>query len=250
MITVLDKFDPKEHYFADPYPHIIIEDCLPFDLYQKLFDSFPVAEIKKKLPLLVGHTYRYLADEVINKKIIPVKQEWQNFFDAHTSQEYYQKVLGLFETNIKHINWLREQKVIVRGSGKSKVVTDTQFVVHNPVTESTRTDHLDNPVEIYAGLLYMRKPEDNAEGGDFVIYKTDEVYKVSRGTGRELLKETNREIVKTIKYKPNTFVMFLNTNRSVHGVTPRINSQTERLSINIIAEVTDIKYTMFPVENI
>ena len=97
MITVLDKFDPKEHYFADPYPHIIIEDCLPFDLYQKLFDSFPVDEIKQNLPLLVGHTYRYLANEVINKKTIPVKQEWQNFFDAHTSQEYYQKVLGLLK---------------------------------------------------------------------------------------------------------------------------------------------------------
>ena len=45
MITVLDKFDPKEHYFADPYPHIIIEDCLPFDLYQKLFDKIGRAHV-------------------------------------------------------------------------------------------------------------------------------------------------------------------------------------------------------------
>ena len=58
------------------------------------------------------------------------------------------------------------------------------------------------------------------------------------------------EVVKTIKYKPNCFVMFLNTNRAVHGVTPRINSQTERLSINIIAEVTDRKYKMFSIKKI
>ena len=44
--------------------------------------------------------------------------------------------------------------------------------------------------------------------------------------------------------------MFLNTNRAVHGVTPRINSQTERLSINIIAEVTDRKYKMFPIKKV
>ena len=68
----------------------------------------------------------------------------------------------------------------MRGSGESKVVTETQFVIHNPVKETTRTDHLDNPVEIYAGLLYMRKPEDEAEGGDFVIYKSDPVTEVSR----------------------------------------------------------------------
>ena len=34
----------------------------------------------------------------------------------------------------------------------------------------------------------------------------------------------------------NTFVMFLNTNKSVHGVTPRENALHDRLSINIIAE--------------
>ncbi len=96
----------------------------------------------------------------------------------------------------------------------------------------------------------MRKPDDNAEGGDFVIYKSDPVTEVSRNNGREILEKTQRQVIKTIKYKPNCFVMFLNTNKAVHGVTPRINSETERLSINIIAEVTDRKYAMFPLRKI
>ena len=49
MITVLDKFDPAIHYFEDPYPHVIIEDALPEDVYKKLYDSWPVQEIKDKL---------------------------------------------------------------------------------------------------------------------------------------------------------------------------------------------------------
>lgn len=250
MTTVLDKFDINKHYFEDPYPHVIIEDALPEDYYNKLYNTWPVSEIKKALPIIGGHTFRYMSNDVLNKKLVPVSTEWQNFFKDHTSQDYYLKVLNIFEKHIKHIDYLKNEKVEIRGAGKSNVVTETQFVIHNPVKETTRTDHLDNPIEIYAGLLYMRKPEDNAEGGDFVIYKSDPVTEVSRNNGREILKKTQREVVKTIKYKPNCFVMFLNTNTAVHGVTPRINSETERLSINIIAEVTDRKYAMFPIRKI
>ena len=53
-----------------------------------------------------------------------------------------------------------------------------------------------------------------------------------RGMRFPILKES-----KTIRYKENTFVMFLNSNKSVHGVTPRQEPGHDRLSINIIAEV-------------
>ena len=49
MNTVLDQFDPTKHYFKDPYPHIIIEDCLPQNLYNDLYNSFPVEEITRGL---------------------------------------------------------------------------------------------------------------------------------------------------------------------------------------------------------
>jgi hypothetical protein len=105
-------------------------------------------------------------------------------------------------------------------------------------------------MEIYAGLFYMRNPADQAEGGDFVIYETDKIEEVAKHNGRELLNTTARKTVKTIKYGANKFVMFLNSNRSAHGVTPRINSQTERLSINIIAEVTEKKLALFPLKKV
>ena len=34
-------------------------------------------------------------------------------------------------------------------------------------TGTSRTPHVDNPVEIYAGLLYMRPRTDNSTGGNF-----------------------------------------------------------------------------------
>ena len=62
------------------------------------------------------------------------------------------------------------------------------------------------------------------------------INKVVAKTGREIPKDIEKKEHKKITYKENTFVMFLNTNKSVHGVTPRENALHDRLSINIIAE--------------
>ena len=52
---------------------------------------------------------------------------------------------------------------------RGDLVTDCQFVLNEPVgaDATTQPAHVDNPKEIYAGLLYLRKPEDRATGGDF-----------------------------------------------------------------------------------
>jgi hypothetical protein len=41
MDHVLDKYDKEIHFFSDPFPHIIIEDCLDEDLYNLMADNFP-----------------------------------------------------------------------------------------------------------------------------------------------------------------------------------------------------------------
>ena len=89
MITVLDNFNSETDYFKEPYPHVVIKNALPKDLYETLAKTFPTQEMKQKLPLIEGHTHRYLANDVLNKKTIAVSEEWQDFFEAHTSQEYY-----------------------------------------------------------------------------------------------------------------------------------------------------------------
>ena len=140
-------------------------------------------------------------------------------------------------TIFNETRWIKDEKVKVRHTeGDAKIVTDTQFVIHQPTTGTTRSTHIDNPLEIYAGLLYMRQRGDNANGGDFVIYDAPEIDKVVAKTGREIPKDIEKKEHKKITYKENTFVMFLNTNKSVHGVTPRENALHDRLSINIIAE--------------
>ena len=252
MITVLDKFNPIKHYFKDPYPHVVIENALPQDLYDKLAKDFPVKAIKETLPLIEGHTYRYLANDVLNKKTIPVSKEWQTFFETHTSQIYYEKVLNIFKNDMPYSDSKIKTIVQVRGVDETKgdMVTDTQFVIHNPINAgTTRTTHIDNPQELYAGLLYFRQDTDNSTGGDFEIFDTKEVKGVHKLKGREVSQDTDKTLVRTVKYAPNTFVMFLNTGRSVHGVTPRQGATVERLSINIIAETRNKQNLLFNLKN-
>ena len=252
MTTVLDNFNPETDYFNDPYPHVIIKNALPQDLYDSLAKNFPVEQMKQELPLIEGHTYRYLANDVLYKKTIPVSKEWKNFFQTHTSQEYYDKVLELFKNDMPYGDDRIKKNVAVRGFAEKHyyMVTDTQFVVHKPIKQgTTRTTHLDNPQELYAGLLYFRQPEDKSTGGDFDILETKQIKSVDRLKGREISEDTEKNIVRTVKYEPNTFVMFLNTSKSVHGVTPRQNAEVDRLSINIIAETRSKGNVLFNLPN-
>jgi hypothetical protein len=133
-------------------------------------------------------------------------------------------------------------KPSVRNIDRSgEVVQDCQFVVHEPVdqTGTSRTPHLDNPVEIFAGLLYMRKSEDKSEGGNFTIHEAGDLKEVHMGhdgqSGREIDNNLHKPVFE-VPYKANTFCMFLNVKNSVHSVSPRINPTERRRSINIIGE--------------
>ena len=243
IYSVLQKFNPATDYFTDPYPQIIIKDCLPLKTYELLYENYPVQTVKDNFPIVEGSTYRGLANDFIKSKRVEAKQCWLDFFEYHTSQEFYNLVLRMFNER----RWIKDEKVKVRHTeGNEGIVTDTQFVIHEPITKgTTRTPHIDNPVEIYAGLLYMRQRGDKAKGGDFVIYDTQPMSTVVEGTGRQITNNHKLKEYKTIPYEENTFVMFLNSNKSVHGVTPRQDPGHDRLSINIIAEVNNKSNRLF-----
>ena len=132
---------------------------------------------------------------------------------------------------------LMSDSISHRGPDQGNIWTDCQVVMHKPIVETTsRTPHIDNPVEIYAGLLYMRKPEDDSKGGNFTIHETtDKITMVNKTLGRQVEDHLHRA-VKQVPYKRNVFCMFLNVLDSVHSVTPRIGATERRRSINIIGE--------------
>ena len=279
MYSLLQK---KPKVITDPYPHIIIEDALPWDLYEELEKTFPEEQVLNTIPFDKGICYRMKSDILVHPTFQP--DVWRKFSEYHTSAEWFREVYELFkpwlshpkvtdllpnlEDNVCARGWrgFKEIKeVVLTSSGRKKrvrnpknILTDCQVVMHNPSLEiqTTRTPHIDNPLEMFAGLLYMPYKDDTSTGGEFQIHSTkNNITKVDMKGGREIYPEDVGPVHTTVPYKKNTFVMFCNANpNTVHSVSKRINPTMHRRSVNIIAEFRkkfkNIYHKMYEVEEI
>ena len=123
----------------------------------------------------------------------------------------------------------------VRFENKNHFNLDCQFVINTPTSGETKViePHLDNPVEFYAGLLYMKDNDDDSEGGNLTTYTFKDKPSFY---GKSRVREEKVNLIEEIEYKKNRLVMFLNSPYSIHGVTKRSKTSFYRKYINIIGE--------------
>ena len=252
MYSLLQK---KPTVQTDPYPHVIIEDALPWDLYENLEAEFPEKTLLATDPFDNGICYRLKADKLLSLTF--ESGLWRDFAEYHTSAEWFNEVNELFKPYMPGVlhKTFTEDDLGARGwaDENKNIWTDCQAVIHKPIEEkSTRTPHIDNPMEMWAGLLYMPYPNDQSTGGEFQIYSTQSsVQKVDKKAGRQIYDSDLGTVVKTIPYKRNTFVMFANNSpNTVHGVSLRQNATLNRRSVNIIGEFKRGYATMYNVQEV
>ena len=63
MYSLLQK---KPTVQVDPYPHIVIEDALPWDLYEELENNFPESQVLNTEPFDNGICYRMKANRLLH----------------------------------------------------------------------------------------------------------------------------------------------------------------------------------------
>ena len=252
MYSLLQK---KPTVQTDPYPHVIIEDALPWDLYENLEAEFPEKTLLATDPFDNGICYRLKADKLLSLTF--ESGLWRDFAEYHTSAEWFNEVNELFKPYMPGVlhKTFTEDDLGARGwaDENKNIWTDCQAVIHKPIEEkSTRTPHIDNPMEMWAGLLYMPYTDDQSTGGEFQIYSTQSsVQKVDKKAGRQIYDSDLGTVVKTIPYKRNTFVMFANNSpNTVHGVSLRQNATLNRRSVNIIGEFKRGYATMYNVQEV
>ncbi len=236
----------KSQIIMHPFPYIVVENALPVDVYEHLETTWPEELLSSNYENLTdekGHTKRYLSSKVLQDKI--VSTAWLEFFEFHLSNEFYKNAVYLFEDAIKkyypdQVTDILNGAVVPRNkvnqnTNTTPFVTDCQFVQNKPLSdaETSRTPHLDNPQEIYAALLYMKKKDDNSTGRNFQIYES--IHPQPRLGKKRTIEETELRISRTVEYKPNTLVMFLNCRHGAHSVSSARSSHVRR-SINIIGE--------------
>ena len=209
--SILQNFK-KSKLILEPFPHIIIENCLDDKLYRQLEKSFPTHLINKNKDNIRGDIYP-------NQLEHQDKNLWKIFLNYHCSSVFLIEVLEAFENyfNVKKelynkITDLISKKIKVFPEVENNLISMSASISYNtPVIKpsSVRGPHRDKPNKLYGALLYFRGDEDKTEGGDLELYD-------------------NGSVFKKINYNKNTLVLFINNQKSYHGVTKRFPSNDIR----------------------
>lgn len=200
-----------------PFPHVVIQNALPFWLYDHLVKVRPKVEgsgSNKRFDMRAAHALNQNLDPLLAK-----------FIEYHCSERFYQEVDSLFRLGLSG-------KVGMRYRDKTPIRLDCQISINTPVEEESRVceAHVDNPETRWAGLLYMPDANDTA-GGDLELFDcpNPEFY------GKRRVKNPG-EPVKVVQYAPNTFVCFKNSTTAVHRTTPRKPTPITRKFMNFVID--------------
>jgi hypothetical protein len=253
MPTVLDKAK-KEDVQSDPFPYLLIENAISDDLCEELIKEFPSDSVVARGSDL-GDNLRFSLPAPLVAGSHEVKKIWRDFISEHSSQEFFDKFNYLFEDHIKvAYPSLVEQKNIVGVRGlddftNSNVLIDAQICINSPVINkpsSVKIAHIDDTDKLYAGLFYLRHPDDDSQGGNLEIYKLKgNDYRIH---GQRLVRGKYVKVVKTIPYKKNTLIIFLNSPIALHGVTVRQKTNHTRKFMNLVAEAKESLFSLKPFE--
>jgi hypothetical protein len=243
----------------DPFPHFIIDNALPDDVYEALDRQYPSADVifsnqsryRPEKSMLSNRRYDISAATVHSNSELDLGL-WRDFVIYHTSQQFLDEIvdkLGDF-IGLRH-DWLlpkmrdkapggRPRAGVRRHSddaARCEVALDCQVGMNSPVTEPSAVKglHLDTNVELFAGLFYVRNRHDDSTGGDLQIYR----WKTGTPSFSEKrnIRADHAELAGAIPYGANRFVLLLNDLDAIHGVSPRAVTSHPRRLVNIIAEV-------------
>ncbi len=230
-----------------PFPHVVVDDAVEPELYRRLAATMP-----ESAAILRGRTaennapYRLSAQELLASS---GREAWQDFTRLHTSREFFGDVVRVFGETIRALHPGLESRAGTLDSLRTSVrfaepfadaALDCQITWGSPVDAPTRCHrvHVDRQVALYAGLLYMRRPEDDSRGGDLELYRfraRPRIFEPGRYVDDALV-----ERVKTIPYAANRLVFFIHSPDALHGVSARAATPHPRLHVNFLAELGEM----------
>jgi hypothetical protein len=239
----------------EPYVHVVVEECLPAELYLELTRTFPPDETILRLGKSSsgGHARPNSRHDVHAQDILRnpdcFSPGWRQFVRYHVSNAFFQEFLGLMGPEIvatypelerrlgRPLRELRTAILDAPEAGDSEIALDCHIGINTPSKRrsSVRRVHTDAPDELFAALYYFRPADDRVAGGDLEIFrwKPDKPHLF---VGSEV-DESDAEPVRTVAYKPNTAVIFINSPTALHAVSVRDPAPMSRRLVNIMGRL-------------
>ena len=236
MKSILSKFKPS-CYKNYPFPHFIIKNALDENDYEILEKEYLLIEkyFKNQNNFSKNNIRMQFNNDDLKEMNLEIPS-WKEFMNYHCSKSFLEELINIFNEDIKQIypDLMEDLK-----SNMEKCTIKCQPGINTPVSKKTsvRLPHLDKTNTIFSGLFYMKDKKDNTDGGDLLLYKTKKKKKFY--SKAELSNIDSVEIFDHIKYDKNIFICFLNTENSIHSVTPRNKTSHVRRLVNFVSKTHD-----------
>ncbi len=235
----------------DPFPHLVVENALPDELYETIERCFPETEyVAQTDGPEDNRTYLRSSDASLEDADLP--EFWRAFIETNTGHAVFESACAIWGDDIRerhpglaaNFGKALEDFTTARRSGKgdspanrrADLMIDCQFGVNTPVTAigTPRGPHVDRGAKLFSALLYIRDEKDESTGGEY------ELFRLRRGpfpkSKMKKVPERYLETVKKVPYRPNQVVMWMNTADAVHAVAPRSITPFPRRYIAVSGE--------------
>jgi hypothetical protein len=239
----------------EPYPHVVVEGCLPARLYADLARTFPADETILRLEKSAErgrakpNTRHDVGAQCILRNPDFFSESWQEFARYHVSNVFFREFIGLMGPEILAVypelerrldRPLCELRTGILDSPEADdcdIALDCHIGINTPSRRSgsVRRVHTDAPDELFAALIYFRAENDRAGGGDFEIFQWKR-NKAQLFVGSEV-DESDAEPNYIVVTNPNTAVIFINSVTALHAVSARGASLVSRRLVNIMGRV-------------
>jgi hypothetical protein len=237
----------------DPYPHIVIENCLAPEIYESLVQTYPSDEqIIRQGESAGGARIRQNSRQSLGAHRVlrapgSVSPPWEQFVRYHVSTDFFHHFATLFGPELLTIYPALERRLgrplaqwttgVRHEENTGDIALDCQIDINTPVTRrsSVRRVHTDAPDELFAMLFYFRQENDTSTGGDLEICRWKNG-RAHRFIGSEI-DERDAECISTVPYRANTLVAFINSENALHAVSARSPSPVSRRLVNLMGRV-------------
>ena len=268
MTSILDRIT-EEHVHSEPYHYLNTTEALEPGYYEDLAARFPdipaiigmFGQDKAKQQLSENNELMHIRGLDAFNDDLPIDPIWRDFMRFHFSNDFFRQIVRHLGDGIRQSYPDLEQRLgksldaltVQPRDGEDQgadILIDIQFAINTPVreTSSVRKRHVDDPKKLFAGLFYMRAPEDDSIGGDLEICRWwgEPQFKNPHIPGHQVqnthIQDYQVELMNTVKYGANTLLIFVNSPFAVHGVTERQPTPHLRRYINMIGEVREPLY--------
>ena len=242
-MSILSNIEPEQVHIY-PFPHLVVENAIDDSICNRLIDTFPTVQHFTGMDEYSANTKIHLpASMTLNSSFL--SDTWKRFLQEQLTNEAWSQIVRVFGDHFRdeypdyESRWgkISEFQIGTRGTddfSNCQVLLDAQLSIHTRVLANPCVDrgpHLKTREKPFEAYLLLKPDEDPAEGGDFEIYSLRSGIKPVFGP-QQVTDPLYVKLEKSIPYRKNTLIMFLNTSRSIQNYSIRCASDYPLMYFN------------------